>query len=63
MIEKKIISKDVIFNKSFATHHEDQHLQKTAKEENGTSLQFNFSSKDPTIQGQSTSPSQNASNG
>jgi len=60
---KKIISKDVIFNKSFATHHEDQHLQKPVKEENRTSLQSNFSSKNPTIQGQSASPDQNASNG
>jgi hypothetical protein len=61
--KKTIISKDVIFNKSFATHQEDQYLQKMIEEENGTSLQSNFFSKTPNIQGQPTFPSQNASNG
>jgi hypothetical protein len=55
---------DYVFtHESFASHHEDQYLQKMTQKENETSIQPNFFNKDPTIQGQLASPSQNASNG
>jgi hypothetical protein len=48
---KTVISKDVIFNKSFATHREDQHLQKTVEEENGTPFNLISLTKTPPYKG------------